>query len=83
MAASPEFLEAYLAYQQDEKAFLARKAHFLDSMATTPEKLGARVLASLREEEEALKTRRRDLLREFKLENDFELGDDDDEGADE
>ncbi len=79
MPTSPEFLEAYLAYQQDEKAFLARKAGFLDSMATTPEKLGARVLASLREEEEALKKRRRELLREFKVENDFDLGEEGDE----
>lgn len=79
MPTSPEFLEAYLAYQQDEKAFLARKAAFLDSMATTPEKLGARVLASLREEEEALKARRRDLLREFKVENDFDLEEEGDE----
>jgi uncharacterized protein involved in exopolysaccharide biosynthesis len=51
-------------------------------MATTPEKLGARVLASLREEEEALKARRRDLLREFKVENDFDLGDDEPERTD-
>ena len=73
MAGNPEFFEAYLAYQQDEKTFLARKAHFLESMATTPEKLGARVLAFLREEEEALRVRRRELLREFKEQNGFDL----------
>ena len=73
MAGSPEFFEAYLAYQQDERAFLNRKAHFLESMAITPEKLGARVLASLREEEEALRARRLSLLREFKEQNGFDL----------
>ena len=73
MAGSPEFFEAYLAYQQDEKAFLNRKAHFLESMATTPEKLGSRVLASLREEEEALRVRRFTLLKEFKEQNGFDL----------
>lgn len=73
MAGSPEFFEAYLAYQQDEKTFLARKAHFLESMATTPEKLGVRVLASLREEEEALRGRRLGLLKEFKEHNGFDL----------
>ena len=73
MAGSPEFFEAYLAYQQDEKTFLARKAHFLESMATTPEKLGVRVLASLREEEDALRVWRRELLREFKEQNGFDL----------
>lgn len=73
MAGSPEFFEAYLAYQQDEKTFLARKAHFLESIATTPEKLGARVLASLVEEEETLRARRRSLLQEFKVQNGFDI----------
>lgn len=66
MPIPPELLERYLEYQNDEKAFLARKAHFLESMGEMPDKLGDRTLARLREEERALRVRRDAIAAETK-----------------
>ena len=62
----PDLLERFLAYQADEKEFLARKAHFTESMRETPDKLGDRVLERLREDEEELRFRREAIAREVK-----------------
>jgi hypothetical protein len=62
----PDLLERFVAYQADEKEFLARKAHFLESMDKTPDKLGDRVLERLREDEAALRERRDTIAREVK-----------------
>ena len=66
MSLPPDLLERFLAYQQDEKDFKARKTHFLESMAKTDDKMGDRVLARLREDEQALKERRDAIAREVK-----------------
>ncbi len=66
MSLPPDLLARFLAYEQDEKEFKARKAHFLESLAKTDDKMGDRVLARLREDEEALRERRDAISREVK-----------------
>lgn len=73
MALPPEVLEEFLALQRDEADFKARKAHFLASMAETPDKLGDRVLERLLEDEEALRQRKAALSTEVKERFGFDL----------
>lgn len=73
MALPPEVLEEFLALQRDEAEFKARKAHFLVSMAETPDKLGDRVLERLLEDEEALRQRKAALSTEVKERFGFDL----------
>ena len=69
----PDLLERFLAHQQDEKDFNSRKAHFMESMHETPDKLGDRVLERLREDEEELRVRREAIAREVKERLGFDL----------
>lgn len=66
MTLPPDLLERFLAYQVDEKEFQARKAHFLESMHETPDKLGDRVLERLRQDEQSLRDRRAEIARDVK-----------------
>ena len=66
MALPPEVLEEFLALQRDEADFKTRKAHFLASMAETPDKLGDRVLERLLEDESALRRRKEALSQQVK-----------------
>lgn len=62
----PDLLERFLAYQQDERDFKAREAHFRESMAQITDPMGDRVLARLLEDEKALRVRREAIAREVK-----------------
>lgn len=73
MSLPPDLLERFMAYQADEKEFLARKAHFMESMHEMHDGMGDRVLARLLEDEEALRERRAVIAREVKERLGFDL----------